>query len=230
MLVAVHPALLGCRAVIDGRKPPYREIHMNRSILTLAPALAAFAGLSLAASLAQATFTSINPNATYFDEASASGSLPVALSLASLGITPGTTINVLQVGGFSFFGTGFNDTITATYAVFSSSSVILPYSGFANTSRLPGAVAAAWPAYVFPNAANDVFEDTNIDSFNFPLGQTVVVPAGAAFMFFSSVDSVYGDNTDPNGDYGVIITIIPTPGAATLLGVGGLMAARRRRN
>jgi len=202
---------------------------MNRSFLGLAPALAAFAGLSLEASLAQATFISINPSATYFDEASASGSLPVALSLASLGIFPGTTINVLQVGGFSFFSTGVNDVSTNTCAVFSSSSVILPYSGFANTSRVPGAIAAAWPGYVFPVTGSDIPEDTTIDFNTNPFGLTVVVPAGAAFMFFSSVDSVYGDNTDPNGDYGVIITIIPTPGAAALLGMGGLIAMRRRR-
>lgn len=205
------------------------ERNMKRSNLALSSVFVAAAGMSLAASPAHAVFVPIDPNATYFDEASASGLTPVAVSLLSLGITPGTTINVQQVGGFSFFGSGFNDTITNTYAVFSSSSVILPYSGFANTSRVPGAVAAAWPSYAYPNSANDVPEDTTIDSFNFPLGQTVVVPTGAAFMFFSAIDSVYGDNTDPNGDYGVNITIVPAPGAMAVLGLGGLMVTRRRR-
>lgn len=202
---------------------------MNRSIFDLAPVLVAVAGLSLTASQVEAAFVSINPNATYFDELSGSGTTPVAVSLASLGITPGTIINLQQVGGFSFFGTGFNDTITNTCAVFSSSSVILPYSGFANTSRVPGAVAAAWPGYVFPVTGSDIPEDTTIDSAVFPSGVTVVVPAGAAYLYFSAVDSVYSDNTDPNGDYGVIITIIPAPNVAALLALGGLVGARRRR-
>jgi hypothetical protein len=48
---------------------------------------------------------------------------------------------------------------------------------------------------------------------------TVTVPAGAAFLFVSSLDSLYQDNTDPDGDYGVDIEVIG-PGSFVDLGQG----------
>ncbi len=43
----------------------------------------------------------------------------------------------------------------------------------------------------------------------------MTVPKGATHLFLGPLDSLYDDNTDPNGDYSVRITTVPVPVEST---------------
>ena len=59
----------------------------------------------------------------------------------------------------------------------------------------------------------------------------VEVPAGARFLFVSPADSFFSDNADPDGDFGIGITVVPEPSGLVLAGVGlaGLLGGVWRR-
>lgn len=55
--------------------------------------------------------------------------------------------------------------------------------------------------------------------------EVVSIPGAAAGTYYIVID---GPNPSDVGQY--TLSVIPTPGAAAVLGIGGLFAARRRRN
>ena len=136
---------------------------------------------------------------------------PLIISLASLGIKPGNVISGLPVGDTNFcyvgsfcFGEIFNPTICAA---FSSSNTLLPPGGTIN--RIPGAISpdftTAFSCFTGPTAFGQLPTDIPQDFVLF--GEPVTVPPGAAYLFVAVTDSFYADNSDPNGDLGVAITV-----------------------
>jgi hypothetical protein len=97
---------------------------------------------------------------------------------------------------------------------------------------VPGAIASdAPPALTAPTYvgghATDIDEDFGYDVD----GATVTVPAGANYLFLAKSDQWYHDNSDPDHDFGVLISAAPVPGPATslLLVLGGAALLLRRR-
>jgi len=186
--------------------------------------LAAFVSLGLAAA-ANAEVILIDPRATYLRTSQDSLALtPVAISLEARGIRPGDLVRIEEVGTYAYSG---NPNLLATdlIGVFSFSNTVL--SG-TNARRISGAIDAGvdrvTPRTFFGNMLTDIPED--FDARNAELR----VPEGARYLFVSSVDSLFGDNSTPHHDYGVRISRVPTPGSSVLAATGmGLMAARRRR-
>jgi hypothetical protein len=136
---------------------------------------------------------------------------PLIITLASLGIKPGDVLSGAPVGDMNFcavgsfcFGEIFNPSLCA---VFSTSNTLLPSGGTIN--RIPGAITpnfttafpCSTPPTVFGNLPTDIPQDF------FLFGEPVTVPAGAAYLFVAVSDSLYADNSDPNGDVGVAITV-----------------------
>lgn len=112
----------------------------------------------------------------------------------------------------------------------------------ANMQRLfgnfyPGTVQSD-PTYsaAFQLAVWEIAFDTNLDIFS-GAGLTITGGDGASmslaqtFLNVVAADTSYGTELYLLSSSGAqdLITIVPTPGSIALLGIGGLMAARRRR-
>jgi len=153
----------------------------------------------------------LNPRATYLRTNSDSPTAALVIDLATLGIAPGTWLRVGSTGGFRYVSGG-QDGYHAMIAVFSSSNTLLATNV---PARVPGAIAAG-PA--FPSAATyhgavptDIPQDFFASRTTWDRDVLVRVPTGALFLFVGSHDSLYGDNSDPNGDYAAVVTVAPTP-------------------
>jgi YVTN family beta-propeller protein len=136
---------------------------------------------------------------------------PLIISLASLGIKPGDVISAVSVGDEDACGVGefCSGEIFAPQfcGVFSSSNTLLPNGGAVN--RVPGAIApnftTAFSCNTPPNASGQL--PTDIPQDFALIGEPVTVPAGAAYLFVAVIDVFYGDNIDPNRDFGVALTV-----------------------
>jgi hypothetical protein len=139
--------------------------------------------------------------------------------LADNGFVPGQKIKIEPVGEYDN-GPG-GDTYKAMMAVFSASATLL---GPSITVRVPDAVDAGTDYVTHTTCpggyATDVPEDFTVDD----AGVEVAIPAGATHLFLCPRECYSSDNSDPDGDYGVRITIVaagvPAPlGAALALKV-----------
>lgn len=125
--------------------------------------------------------------------------------LASLGLAPGMTIALQPVGDWDN-GPG-GDVYLTGLGVFSGSATLLAP---ALPHRVPDAIDAGIDNYTPPtwpsNEPTEIPEDFAI----WDAGVTVVIPAGATHLFLTVADIYYEDNSDPDGDYGMRITLVPT--------------------
>ncbi len=205
---------------------------------------AALVGLVGFTGLAKADTILVNPRATYLrtnSDPSALDAVAINLSTLSFTVTPGDFIRLERMGDYSA-GSSLPDTQTWMVGVFSSSNVLL---GSSNLNRVAGAIDAGTDVTTSPtffgSLSTDIAQDFKIsDPVGVPGGISsiiVEVPTGAAYLFVSPNDSFFGDNTDPNGNYGVQITsvarAIPEPSSLALLALGGLgllgYGGRRRK-
>lgn len=184
--------------------------------MTSALAITALSFPSLA--LAQSTTHPLDPSATFLrvnGETTAS-TLPIPLN--SLGIVPGQLCRIGVVGDFDN-GPG-GDTNYGMIAVFSASATLL---GPAVVRRVADALPTGVPIVSPPtwrgSLPTDFPEDFNVSVAPDRRPSTVEVPAGATHLFVCAWDSLYFDNSDPDGDFGVQIEVIG-PGTWTDLGNG----------
>lgn len=177
-----------------------------------------------------ASFTfSINPKATFLrtnNDPQAVESVPI--DLASLGISGGDIISLEQLGDFST-GNGSEkpypnwDYWSVMIGVFSASDILLP-SYLQN--RVQDAINAGEDVFTAdartPSLLTDIPEDFWINK------TTIEVPTSVTHLFISTSDYLSSDNTDPDGDYGVRISIVSkavsVPEPSTLLGLVGISA------
>jgi hypothetical protein len=133
----------------------------------------------------------------------------LAIDLGALGLAPGYTIG-LECAGAWDPGPGGDDQ-TNLLGVFSDSATLLDRSLL---HRVPGAIDAGldnnsgstWPS----GEPTDIAEDFLIGR----PGIAIVIPAGATHLFVTPADIYYTDNSDPDGDLGVTITLISTTAVA----------------
>jgi len=191
---------------------------------------------------AGATTISIDPLNTFLftnnDPWSGNGSVPgsVPIALGSLGISGGQFIQLEQLGSFYDGTYGYGPGVdtsklavsTEMIGVFSSTNVLLA-PNFLN--RVPGAIDAGMPVVtwstLYGNMATDILQD-------FRIANTIVqVPLGANYLFVAAEDIYYSDNSNPNGNYGVRITVASVPEPSTILllpsALGILFFLRKRR-
>lgn len=149
-------------------------------------------------------------------------SAAVAIPLAGLGLLPGSTVRIQPVGDWDN-GPG-GDGFVNMLAVFSASPTLL---GPAAAHRVPDAVGAGIPAFTggtWPgNEPTDIPEDFVMLS---TAGVVVVIPSGATHLFATPADIYYRDNSDPDGDLGVQLTLVPTTGAPEGIGRPDRLTAR----
>lgn len=194
---------------------------MYKTTLTL---LAAFATTTL---LSAQTFQRLDPRGTYLRTNSDPAPDAVAIPLATIGVGGGQVIRIRRLGDLDN-GPG-GETYGTTIAVFTTSATLMPAN---QVARVPGAVDAgcdfATARTYFGQLATDIGEDFLVAS---GAGASatqdevvVVVPASATHVFVCPHDSLYHDNSDPDGDYGVEFTVLaPTAWSTLGGGVAGTM-------
>ncbi|MHC4416817.1 MAG: hypothetical protein ACYS0G_16225, partial [Planctomycetota bacterium] len=151
----------------------------------------------------------IDPRATYLHTASDDPNDPGGWPIWQFGFQPGDLMRLERLGDFDN-GPG-GDIYTNLFAVFSASTVILPPS---EPHRVPDAIDAG------PNAVTPCThvgcEPTDIPE-DFPVSNAewseivVEVPPGAMYLYFTVPDSLFWDNTDPDGDFAVRISKVYCP-------------------
>lgn len=168
-------------------------------LLTLAVAAAALGG-----------DIPLDPRPTYLRLNDDPAPAATPIDLASVGVAPGEYVRLLSVGDFDNGPQG--DTFDSLIGVFSSTPELLP-SG--NQHRVPGAIdtgfefqsADTW----YGSLPTDIPEDFAI-TYGADIPSVMIrVPAGAAFLFVAPHDSLYYDNTDPDGDFGLRLEVVPCP-------------------
>lgn len=146
----------------------------------------------------------------------------IAINLRSLGILPGTTIRLQQLGSFNAFGQLFgqnNELSIGMGGVFSSSNTILSRDLL---KRIPGAIYAGTPQVItgltnLGQLSTDIPEDFRITD------TQVQVPLGASFLFVGALDSQFSDNFDLNNDFAVKISNTTPNQIPESNAVGGLL-------
>jgi len=176
----------------------------------LLPGLLAAAALGLCVPAQTFTFP-LNPRATFLRTNNDSPLAPLVLELAGLGATPGTWLRIGSTGGFRYISGG-PDGNRSLVGVFSAGSTVLATNV---QQRVPGAIAAG-PAYpsantYFGGLPMDIPQDFFCSRNGWSDSVVVEVPDGATHLLLGVHDSLYNDNTDPNGDHGAVVTVLPTP-------------------
>jgi hypothetical protein len=174
---------------------------------------------------ARAGFVALDPAATYLHTNDDPAPDATAYSLASLSLSPGQTITLTEVGTYSR-GPTYQNIYTDLNVVFSSTNVLLATSV---EDRVPGAIGVGVNPIVTPptyngNEPTDIPTDFYISLFGSPMGSsvTLAIPTGAAYLFFSTDDVYFSDNTAPNNSFGVDISIVPEPGSLILGFMGAI--------
>ena len=138
---------------------------------------------------------------------------PVILRLADYGLAPGALIRIEPLGGFDN-GPGV-DVPAALMAVFSASATLL---GPTLLVRVPDAIEAGVDYVTHTTCPGNLPTDIAQD-FTAPVeGVLVEIPPGATHLFLCPRECYSRDNSDPNSDFGVRISLVST-------GVGDHLAA-----
>jgi hypothetical protein len=125
--------------------------------------------------------------------------------LADHGLAPGTTIRIEAVGEYDN-GPG-GDVYSPLMAMFSASGTLL---GPSLLVRVPDAIEAGTDYVTHttcPGAyPTDIPQDFTVDA----PGVEVTIPAGATHLFLCPRECYSSDNSDPDADFGVRITVVST--------------------
>lgn len=168
------------------------------------------------------TFIKINPSGTYLnDTVNDPTASPTRLTLIDVGATAGSWLVLRQAGDFLPLSSG-TDTSTSLLATFVDSlgRKVAPeaYIGYISSTQSSGLVT-------------DVSQDFRVGGAGYT---QVLVPSSAVALVFTTNDSFFGNNTDPDNDYGVWAQVrdssvdwtgddqlFGTAAADTLLGLAG---------
>lgn len=144
---------------------------------------------------------SLDPRRTYLLTNSDAPLDALTIDLGALGIESGMTIRLERLGGFDC-GPPCVDDRVGMVGVFSAGTVLLATN---QRHRVPGAIDAGVDFVTsqtyFGGVQTDIPEDFAIAD------TTVRVPDGATHLFVGAHDSLYVDNTDPNGDFAVRVSL-----------------------
>jgi len=174
-------------------------------------------GIALAPAPAQ-TVVSVDPRATYLHTSNDPAQAAPALPLASIpGAVPGAWLCLQRRGAWDN-GPG-PDIFESMGAVFSRDAILLPPNPN-NIQRVPGALPCCSTFITPPSWRNaqptDVDEDFWISrdaAGPAPYADSVHVriPAAATHLFVTVADNLFSDNSDPNGDLELVITVVLAP-------------------
>ncbi len=155
------------------------------------------------------TFTfSLDPKSTFrLTNEDPFATNPLILDLSTLNVASGDEIFLQALGNFSFHGNDIVDIAGGITGIFSSSNELLSSD---NLNRVPGAIDLAssdLDVVTFDTYRGGVSTDISEDfAISTAALQSVIVPDMARYLFLATAnDSFYGDNVDPDENYGVRI-------------------------
>ena len=152
----------------------------------------------------------IDPRATYLRTNMDAANPTQPIPLVAVAAQPGDQVRVERLGDWAANTPG-PDTQTAMIAVFSASATLLTPP---NLNRVQDALEAGIDFTTLPTFAGSLTTDISQDFF---VDDVVVsVPSGASHIFVAVSDNKYGDNSDPDGDLAVRITVVDVVPALTL--------------
>jgi len=106
------------------------------------------------------------------------------------------------LGDFSFSSGELRDEAKQLIAVFSSSATLLPAD---KLNRVAGAIDAGTDVETGPTLSRardtDIAQDFSVARDN------VRIPAGAKYLFVAAPDIFYSDNSDPDADFALRISL-----------------------
>lgn len=178
---------------------------MKRSTIWIWFLPAVVAGLLQAGAAGAAvlpTTVPVDPRQAFLRTSSDAPLDAVKVDLGALGIATGSTLRLERLGGFDC-GPPCGDDRGGLVGVFSAGAVLAaPHL----QHRVPGAVDAGADVVTIPtyygSLATDIPEDFVISD------TTIRVPDGATHLFVGTADSLYYDNTDPNRDFALRISVV----------------------
>jgi hypothetical protein len=199
-----------------------RKRFVGPAALALSVAIAVLGPLASVSAIAlgaEPTTFSVNPRGTYLRTNSDVSLDPLKIDLMALAIGPGDLVRLERLGAWDCGGP-CTDTVTAMSAVFSAGNALLSTT---QPHRVPGAIEAGANIATGPtfngSLPNDIPED-------FPVADTAIqVPAGATHLFVAAPDSLYSDNSDPNGDFKIRISEIDATPPAIVASITGTLVA-----
>ncbi len=130
---------------------------------------------------------------------------PARIRLADYGIAPGAILHMQALGDFDN-GPGGDEFVTQL-AVFTSDSILLAPS---LQVRLPGALDCGRRGGSGPTCPSglptDIVEDFYVDGDS----SVAIVPPGATFLWVIPAECYFVDNSDPDHDYAIRLTVLGT--------------------
>ena len=138
-------------------------------------------------------FRQIDPTGTYLAASTDTGAkAATTVTLSSLSLVAGDVMTLTRSGAYQF----------ASNSTDVTSNMVAVFLDAQGARVAPEVYARTTTQTQTSGLASDVPQD-----FDVAAGVTrVVVPVGAVSIAFSVRDSLFGDNTDPNNDFGVILS------------------------
>lgn len=159
----------------------------------------------LVCGLATGEIFSIDPTSTYLRTNQDSAKNATAFLLSEMSLVPGDFIRLQRFGDFKL-GTSYDDTGTGMIAVFSGSNILLASNLLNRVQDAIDTGIDVTTAVTYHGSLN-----TNIPEDFLVNDNYVQIPQGAMYLFIVASDSLYRDNTDPDGDFAVGITRCTCP-------------------
>lgn len=182
---------------------------MSARPLVLVPLLLAAFAVDAAA---QSFSVKIDPLAAYLRvAASDQANDAVAIPLSALGVVPGESLHFGTSGDFDNGPAG--DELDVLAGVFSGSATLLPKSELNRVADAIDAGKNLGTGLNIGGETTDIAEDFLISNVTAPHpspGVVVLVPEGATHVFIAIPDPYVEDNSDPDADYFVHLTVVGT--------------------
>ena len=144
---------------------------------------------------------SLDPKRTYLRTNGDAALDALKIDLGALGMAGGSTVRLERLGAYDC-GSPCVDDRVGIIAVFSAGDVLLAPD---QRHRVPGAIEADGDVVTASTWSGGLPTDIPED---FAIADTTIhVPDGATHLLVGTADSLYLDNTDPNGDFAVRISL-----------------------
>jgi hypothetical protein len=159
---------------------------------------------------------------------------PYFLDLASIGAHAGQELLLRGFGDMCFIGGAgcveSDGTLGGVFTVDASLGAHNLLNRLTAVGPPSGIISVVSPNTYYGNLATDISQDFALPNVLPGSELRVVIPDGANYLVVGVIDSHFSDSSDPDGDLGFFVELVPEPGTYLLFasGLAALWAVRRR--